>query len=45
MVLPVAIESSAKRLDLQDLSIIEECRNEPGLPLREYLKETAGAKW
>jgi len=29
------------RRDLMDLSIIEERRNEPGRPLREYLKEKA----
>ncbi len=29
------------RRDLMDLSIIEERRNEPGRPLRDYLKERA----
>jgi hypothetical protein len=29
------------RRDLMDLSVIEERRNEPGRPLREYLKEKA----
>lgn len=29
------------RRDLMDLSIIEERRNEPGRPLRDYLKEKA----
>ena len=29
------------RRDLMDLAIIEERRNEPGRPLREYLQEKA----
>ena len=29
------------RRDLMDLSVIEERRNEPGRPLREYIKEKA----
>ena len=29
------------RRDLMDLSIIEERRNEPGRPLREYVQEKA----
>jgi hypothetical protein len=29
------------RRDLVDLSLIEERRNEPGRPLRDYLKEKA----
>ena len=29
------------RRDLMDLSVIEERRNEPGRPLRDYLKDKA----
>jgi hypothetical protein len=36
------MKDEIKRLkELQDLSVIEERRNEPGRPLREYLKEKA----
>lgn len=32
------------RRDLMDLALIEERRDEPGRPLREYLKESANKK-
>ena len=35
------IQDENLRQDLMDLSIIEERRNEPARPLREYLKEKA----
>jgi len=35
------IQDENLRRDLMDLSVIEERRNEPGRPLREYLKEKA----
>ena len=41
-VLQRIIRDDNLRHDLMDLSIIEERRNEPGRPLREYLKEKAG---
>ncbi len=40
-VLQRIIRDKNLRRDLMDLSIIEERRNEPGRPLREYLKEKA----
>jgi len=41
------MQDEIKRLNAlsMDLLVIEECRNEPGQPLHEYLKEMAGAKW
>ncbi|MBM3180539.1 MAG: hypothetical protein FJZ86_09300 [Chloroflexi bacterium] len=38
------IQDENLRRNLMDLSIIEERRNEPGRPLREYLKEQAKRK-
>ncbi len=40
-VLQRIIRDENLRRDLMDLSIIEERRNEPGRPLRDYLKEKA----
>jgi len=40
-VLQRIIRDDNLRRDLMDLSIIEERRNEPGRPLREYLQEKA----
>lgn len=40
-VLQKIIRDESLRRDLMDLSIIEERRNEPGRPLRDYLKEKA----
>ncbi|GJQ51347.1 MAG: hypothetical protein HKUEN02_01940 [Anaerolineaceae bacterium] len=40
-VLQRIIRDENLRRDLMDLSIIEERRNEPGRPLREYLKAKA----
>jgi len=40
-VLQLIILDENLRRDLMDLSVIEERRNEPGRPLREYLKEKA----
>jgi len=38
-VIQYIIQDENLRRDLMDLSVIEERRNEPGRPLREYLKE------
>lgn len=40
-VIQYMIQDENLRRDLMDLSVIEERRNEPGRPLREYLKEKA----
>ena len=40
-VLQRIIHDENLRRDLMDLSIIEERRNEPGRPLRKYLKDRA----
>ncbi len=40
-VIQYIIQDENLRRDLMDLSVIEERRNEPGRPLREYLKEKA----
>ncbi len=40
-VLQYIIQDEELRHDLMDLAVIEERRNEPGRPLREYLQEKA----
>jgi hypothetical protein len=40
-VIQYMIQDENLRHDLMDLALIEERRNEPGRPLREYLQEKA----
>lgn len=44
LVIQHLIKDENLRRDLMDLALIEERRNEPARPLREYLKKSASKK-